>query len=147
MWRERILDLTFAFFIRHDSSEYTFHVHHWFLKSFLKAMLLSINCAFLSSSCVSCFLMISSGTRLVIVKQMRNLAVIHYVSREIEKKYLTRKAIAKPYLLSLTITPPILEYFWTKSTPFLLVFASLPLPLFTFTNNTFQKGRLLKGKF
>ena len=110
-------------------------------------MLLSINCAFLSSSCVSCFLMISSGTRLVIVKQMRNLAVIHYVSREIEKKYLTRKAIAKPYLTSLIITLPILEYFRTKLTPSLLVFASLPLPLFTFTNYTFQKGRLLKRKF
>ena len=78
---------------------------------------------------------------------MRNFSVIHYVSREIEKKYLTRKAIAKPYLTSLIITLPILEYFRTKLTPSLLVFASLPLPLFTFTNYTFQKGRLLKRKF
>ena len=93
---------------------------------------------------------------------MRNFAGTHYVSGEIEKNYLSGKAIAKTlsninYLSGKAIAKilsnitnnynPHFRMFLKKFYPFPIGVYPLPLPLFIFTNYTFQKGRLLKRNF
>ena len=53
----------------------------------------------------------------------------------------------KHYLISLIITTPHFRMFLKRFNSLLIGFYPLPLPLFTITNYTFQKGKLLKRIF
>ena len=104
-------------------------------------MLLSIHCAFLSS-----VVSISGGTRLVIVKRMSTLAVIYYVSREIEKKVSNKKGYCKTLSNIANNNTPYFRIFSNKINP-LPIGVCLPSPSSVYLYQLYiSEGKITKTK-